>query len=200
MTTYRSLIAGDDGGLVFDESGVNYLATISGINIEEQTDPTSVDHVLNLNGLGQIKKVSPDIWMPNIHAYLTGGPDQSVTASNSYHLAIPIGSVESASAFAESNAATIVIRGISICAEYYSGSIITDNTTIQISNKKKSVGGASTLSATLTHTGAETDRRVSAAGLVTLTTATDAIYVHFISVGGHGGLNVWIWFTKESLR
>ncbi len=198
----RLLTAKTDYGVAFaevDGETDTYQAALDGSNLATETDYSATDYLIGLRSDGVPKGVPIENIVSNIHFYLQGGPDQAVTASDDYCLVIPVGAAESNTQFTAGGSSTIRIMGVSLCAEFYSGDIITGSTTIRVSNKKKEASGASYVDCSLTNTSADTDRRNSTAGTFEINTTSEALYIHYTAVGGHGAINGWVWTRREAV-
>ncbi|HOE64646.1 MAG TPA: hypothetical protein PKW18_13835 [Candidatus Sumerlaeota bacterium] len=198
MAIYRTLTGKDGGGIDFAEVlPASYVATLDGDNLSAMEDFTGIVSLVGIRSDGNPEAVPVDNMLCPYHFYLQGGIDQPATESGDYYLVIPVGAQESGGAFAAGGAGKITVMGVSLCAGFYSGSgIITGSTTIRVSNKKYLTGGANYIDCTLTATGAETDRRNSKYGSFTVNTASEALFVHFKAVGGHGAINGWVWTRR----
>lgn len=194
----RTLIEAEDGGLIFEEVETTlFEGRITGDNLGEETAQENAPFLLSLDPLDVPKKFSIDYLQSNIHFFISAGPGISATEAGDYLMAIPVGVLESDAVFGAGGTASIILKGVSLSAEIYTGDIVTGSTTIRVSNMKKGEGGAAYIDCTLTNVAADTDRRASAFGTVQIDTTIQALYIIITAVGGHGNINGWIWLSRE---
>jgi len=118
-----------------------------------------------------------------------------VTSDGDYMITVPLASTESASGFGTADLSQLEAQGFSVFCQ--SPDFASADTTFVLSNAKKA-GGGDTLTCTLTHTGAETDRRVSAQGSVVFDLTSDAVYIYCTAATSpcHANFTFFVWFRR----